>query len=91
VKHVFLIASGEEDTFQAESYSGEELVILVVMDSKGLAGDADKKIEALRAKAEQLSMTLAPKGIANRVILQWGNPSEELARCLERENAAHLL
>ena len=91
MKHVFLISSGEEDTFQAESYSGEELVILVVLDSKGLAGDADKKIEALRNKAEQLSMTLAPKGIANRVVLQCGSPDEELQRCLERENAARLL
>ncbi|MEW5955605.1 MAG: hypothetical protein AB1626_03660 [Candidatus Micrarchaeota archaeon] len=91
MKHVFLISSGDEDTFQAESYSGEELVILVVLDSKGLAGEADKKISFLRQKAEQLSLALAPKGIPNRVVLQWGDPREELDRCLERESAARLL
>jgi len=91
VKHVFLICRGDEDTFQAENYSGEELVILVVVDAKGLAGDADKKISVLRHKAEQLSMALAPKGVPNRVIMQWGDPREELNRCLEREGAAQLL
>jgi len=92
LKHVFLISNGEEDVFNAEKYFGEELIILIVLDSRGMAaGEADKRIEALLKKANSLSLSLAPRAVSNRVVIQWGNPYDELQRCLEREEAVQLL
>ncbi|MGB9577338.1 MAG: hypothetical protein ACP5O3_00505 [Candidatus Micrarchaeia archaeon] len=90
MKHVFLIATGDEDTFLAENYSGEELIILVVAPKHGLAGELESRLEKMRGKAEELSLKLAPRGVPNRVLLEWGDPREALENCLNREGAIPL-
>lgn len=93
MKHVFLISSGEEDCYLAENYSaetGEELIILVAVPRAGLASDFDQRLQRLRDKAEALSLHLAPRGVHNRIVIEWGEPREVLANCLQRENAVQL-
>jgi hypothetical protein len=87
MKRVMLLTQETQCMEEAENYSGEELIILIAVDSGTLATSFEGKMDALVAKAEEVQKKLGAKGVACRVLVEWSNAEEALKNCLTREQA----
>ncbi|MBI3588409.1 hypothetical protein HY995_02765 [Candidatus Micrarchaeota archaeon] len=72
---------------EIEHFSGEELVVLVVLDRNTLATNFDGKMERLERKAGELREKMLSKGKKCRVLIEWGEKTEAVSNALQREQA----
>ncbi len=70
-----------------ENFSGDELVVLVVVNRNTLATNFDDALAGLERRAHGLEDELKARGKKCRVVVEWGEKSEAVANALLRERA----
>ncbi|MBI5228937.1 hypothetical protein HY991_02415 [Candidatus Micrarchaeota archaeon] len=86
-KGVFLLTNSEQGIEEAERFDGEELIVLIVIDSSTFATSFDDYMNSLQEKAESVRSISGNKGTLCRILIEWGKRDEVLKNCLDREEA----
>jgi hypothetical protein len=84
---VFVLSNDRQSTDSAMAFTGDELIVLVVIDKGALATSFDSRMDAIERKAMALEHKLASIGKKCRVIVEWGDKNEVVANTLTRERA----
>ncbi len=87
MRGLFVLTDDSQSIEEAESYAGEELVVLVVMDRNALATNFEDGLRDLEKRAQEIKMRMKKKNIACRVLFEWGDKIEAVSNALEREKA----
>ncbi|MFH0971636.1 MAG: hypothetical protein V1835_03650 [Candidatus Micrarchaeota archaeon] len=65
----------------------DSLVLLIAIERDKLAAEFETHMNKIVREAEQLQSLLKQKGVAAKVLIEWGNKEEVIATCLAREQA----
>lgn len=84
---VFVLTSDRQSTGPALAFTGDELIVLVVIDKSTLATSFDSRMDAIERKATALEHKLQSTGKKCRVIVEWGDKEQIIANTLTRERA----
>ncbi len=84
---VFVLSNDRQSTGPALAFTGDELIVLVVIDRNALATSFDARMDAIERKAMALEHKLASTGRKCRVIIEWGDQEQVVATTLTRERA----
>jgi hypothetical protein len=87
---MFVLDSEDQATDEASLYSGDELVVLVVLDRATLATDFDNRMAGMERKAHELKKGFEERGGKCRVMMEWGDKLTVVANALQREQASLL-
>ncbi len=90
MKSLFVLTSDTQPLGQAEAFSGDELVVLVVVSRNTLATNFDDRLAALERRAGEIQHALLARGKKCRVVIEWGEKSEAVNNALLRERASLL-
>lgn len=87
VAGLYVLHKSSQRMKELDSFSGKQIVILVVVDPKIVAGNFDEALIDLEKKAQEASIKLNSRGILSKIIVEWGDKTESIANTLQRENA----
>ena len=90
VPSLFVLQSEDQDISLAEAFSGDELVVLVVVDRNKLAARFEESIQRLEKRAAGISSLLRSRGVACRTLFEWGDVTESVSNTVAREDAVLL-
>ncbi len=87
---LFVLQREDQDLSVAESFSGDELVVLVVVDRNKLATRFEESIQLLEKRAGGIAALLRSRGVACRTLFEWGDVTEAVSNTIAREDAVLL-
>ena len=90
MKGLYVLCREGQGMQELDAFSGDSLVILVVVDPAVMATSFDESLHRLERKALQASARLSQRGIKCSTIVEWGDKVEIVANAVQRENASLL-
>ena len=87
MKGLFVLTEESQSIEETEFYSGEELVVLVVMDKNTLATNFEDALQGVEKRAQEVQARMRKKNVACRVLVEWGDKIEAVSNALQREQA----
>lgn len=87
---LFVVNDENQSFEEAERYTGDELLLLVVIDKNTLATRYEGAMGSIETRANEVKSKLEEKGVKCRLVVEWGDKTEAVSNTLIRENASLL-
>jgi hypothetical protein len=90
MKGLYVLFRESQGMHELDSFEGDSIVILVVVDPATMASSFDDSLHRLERKAQQASARLMQRGVECKTVVEWGDRTEIVANAVQRENASLL-
>ncbi len=84
---LYVLTKQNQRMKEIDSFIGNKLILLVVVDPKIVAGNFEDSLIDLERKAQETKTKLNSKNIECNIIVEWGDKTESIANTIQRENA----